>query len=109
MTFLFLNYKRLSHVREFHRKVQLVLAENTNELTVNNISLFKHSVYTSLARSSHTAHVFEGQEIASSQMYTTLLTPQCNANTRQIVAMLEMFCTGKIKKSQKNKVLAKFD
>lgn len=27
-------------------------------------------------------------------MYTHT-TPQCNANTRQIVAMLEMFCTGK--------------
>lgn len=33
-------------------------------------------------------------------MYTHT-TPQCNANTRQIVAMLEMFCTGK-KKKKKN-------
>lgn len=101
-----MNYKRLSQVTEFHRKVKLVLAENTNELTVNNISLFKHSVYTSLARSSLPAQVFEGQEIASGQMYML----QCNANTRQILAMLEMFCIQvKKKKSQKNKVLAKFD
>lgn len=48
ITFLFLNYKGFSHVRELQKKAKLVMAETTNELTINTINPFQHSVYTNL-------------------------------------------------------------
>jgi len=45
----FLNYKRFSHIRKLHKKGKLVMAENTNELTIKNSSPHSNIVYTSLA------------------------------------------------------------